>query len=209
VRPAGAIVVAASVLASCKLATIRPLPSSGAKPAAGPTAFDAPAYVESVWATRVLPTVDREATDCALLLASLKADRDGTLRRLGRGPKGPAYFLVKGQGTVVASDRSSRVGLVGLDLGKADGQPDAWMQVGPVIQGMAIRDSVGFIRFDQFLNQIDYAEAGNALNQRVLDSVVKGRDLEHAKGASFSFCGALAVGERLVVTPVRLSRRAG
>jgi predicted lipoprotein len=194
------------LMLSCKLATIRPLPSSGAATAAGPRAFDAPGYVESVWASRVLPTIDREADDCAGLVAALKADRNGTLQRLGRGPRGPAYFVVKGEGTVVSVDRRSRVGLVGLDLGKGEGQPDVWLQVGPVIQGMAIRDAVGFIGFDQFVNQIDYAEAGNALNQRVLDAVLKPLDQPPAQGDVLSFAGALTPGERLVITPVRLAR---
>jgi predicted lipoprotein len=113
---------------------------------------------------------------------------------------------VKGQGTVVAVDRSSRVGLLGLDLGTGDGQPDVWVQVGPVILGMAVRDAVGFISFDQFVNQIDYAEAGNALNQRVLDVALEEFDREPSKGDVLSFAGALTPGERLVITPVRLAR---
>jgi predicted lipoprotein len=216
VKRISAVVVVAGVLVSCKLATVRPLPSSGAKDetnaprgAGGAAAFDAPAYVESVWVSRVLPTVEREAADCAGLVASLRVDRDGTLRRQGRGPRGPAYFLVKGEGTVVSVDRSSRVGLAGLDLGAADGRAEVWLQVGPVIQGMALRDSVGFIRFDQFLNQVEYAEAGNALNQRVLDAVLGGFGAEPAKGEVVSFAGALTPGERLVITPVRLARPRG
>jgi predicted lipoprotein len=114
--------------------------------------------------------------------------------------------VVKGQGTVVALDRRSRVGLLGLNLGKADGQPEVWLQVGPVIQGMAVRDAVGFIGFDQFVNQIDYAEAGNALNQQVLDAVLKPLDPEPAQGEVLAFAGALTPGERLVITPVRLAR---
>ena len=207
-RRLGALVVA-GLLASCKLATVRPLPSSGEAPASGRRAFDATAYVESIWRPRVEPTVEREAVDCAELLASLKADRDGTLRRLGRGPRGPAYFLVKGEGKVVSLDRSSRVGLVGLHVSQADGPPDVWVQVGPVVQGMAIRDAVGFIAFDQFVNQIDYAEAGNALNQRVLDAVLRGFDPERATGEVVSFAGALTPGEREVITPVRLARTRG
>ena len=205
-----ATLVLAGLLAGCKLASVRPLPSSGAA-ALDTRVFDASAYAESVWSSRVLPTVEREATDCARLLASLKSDPEGTTRRLGRGPRGPQYFLVKGEGRVVSVDRSSRTGLVGLDVGPADGQAagkaDVWLQIGPVIQGMAIRDAVGFIAFDQFLNQIEYADAGNALNQRVLDTVARDFDVERAKGSVVSFVGALTPGERAVITPVRLQRK--
>jgi predicted lipoprotein len=195
-------------LAACKIATVRPLASSG-PPASGAAAFDATAYVESIWVSRIVPTVEREATECGDLLASLEGDPEGTLERLGRGPRGPSYFLVKGEGTVVSVDRRSRNGLLGIDLLPSDGGVDLWMQIGPVVQGMALRDAVGFIAFDQFVNQIEYADVGNALNQRVLDSVLAGLDAESAKGTVLSFAGAATPGERPVLTPVRLTRKAG
>jgi predicted lipoprotein len=198
--------VALSLLVACKLATVRPLPSSSAASTVSGS-FDASAYVESVWRSRVLPTVERDATDCADLLLSLKGDPEGTARRLGRGPHGPAYFLVKGEGRVVSVDRRSRTGLMGLAVGRSGAEADVWLQIGPVIQGMAIRDAVGFIGFDQFVNQLDYADAGNALNQHVLDTVVKGLDAGGAKGSLVSFAGALTAGERVVITPVRLGRK--
>jgi predicted lipoprotein len=197
-----------SALAACKLATVRPLDSKGA-PASRAGSFDATAYVASIWSARVVATVEREATECAHALASLASDRDGTLRRLGRGPRGPAYLLVKCEGVVVAVQRRSRAGLLGVDVAPRDGQADLWVQIGPVVPGMALRDAVGFISFDQFLNQVDYADVGNALNQRVLDSVLKGFEADSVKGAVVSLAGALAPGERMVVTPVRLARKDG
>lgn len=202
-RPILALVLL-SALAACKIATVRPLASTGSA-AAG--AFDATAYVGSIWNSRVVPTVEREATEYAQLLPSLKADPEGTAQRLGRGSRGRSYFLVKGEGTVVSVDRRSRNGLLGLDVSPGDGQADLWLQIGPVVQGMALRDAVGFISFDQFVNQLDYADVGNALNQRVLDSVVKGLDSESVQGSVLSFSGALSPGERMVVTPVRLGKK--
>jgi predicted lipoprotein len=197
--------VLSSLLVACKVATIRPLAEDGQ--GQGTARFDAADYVDSIWTSRVVPTVEREATECAPLLSSLKADPEAATRRLGRGPQGRA-FLVRGEGRVVSVDRRSRVGLLGLDLMPGDGEPDVWVQIGPVIQGMALRDTVG-ISFDQFVNQIEYADVGNALNQRVLDSVVKDFDADAAKGTTLSFSGALASGERLVLTPVRVARTQG
>jgi len=196
-------VVLLSALGACKIATVRPLAANG-KAAPDARAFDATAYVESIWSPQVVPTVERDATECAQLLPSLKADPEGTLRRLGRGP---SYLLAKGEGTVVSVDRRSRVGLLGLDVAPVDGQADLWVQIGPVLQGMALRDAVGFISFDQFVNQLEYADVGNALNQHVLDSVLKGLDAESSKGSVLSFSGALTPGDRMVVTPVRLAKK--
>jgi predicted lipoprotein len=203
--------VAAFALActlACKIATVRPIGSNGAaSPGAGP--FDPARYVESIWDARVVPLVEGEARECPELLPALRDEPDATLRRLGRGSRGPTYLLVKCEGVVVSVDRRSRAGLLGVDVAPRDGAADLWLQVGPVVQGMALRDAVGFISFDQFASQVDYADVGNALNQRVIESVLAGLDLESAKGGVISFAGVLTPGERLLVTPVRLARRNG
>ena len=201
-------VVVLSALCACRIATVRPLGSSDtADPAAG--SFDASTYVEAIWSSRVVPTVEQEATECVELLPLLKADPDGTVERLGRGSRASKYFLVKGEGTVVSVDRRSRAGLLGVDVAPGDGRADLWVQIGPVVQGMALRDAVGFISFDQFVNQIEYADVGNALNQRVLDSVLDALDPESATGTVLSFAGALSPGERLLLTPVRIGKVQG
>jgi predicted lipoprotein len=192
---------------ACKIATVRPIATDGS-PGPEARAFDAAAHVEKIWGTEVVPTVEREATECTQLLASLQKDREGTLQRLGRGPRA-SHLLAKGEGKVVSVDRRSRAGLLGVDVAPVDGQADVWVQIGPVLQGMALRDAVGFISFGQFVNQLDYADVGNALNQRVLDSVLRGLDAESAKGRAVSFAGALTPGERLLVTPVRLTVKEG
>lgn len=190
---------------ACKVATVRPI-ESGEAAASGRESFDAARYVESIWSTRVVPAVEDNATECGQLLQAFRTDRDATLRSLGRGPRGPAHVLVKGEGAVVSVDRSSRAGLLGLDVAPRDGAPDVWLQVGPVLQGTALRDAVGFISFDDFVNQVDYADVGNALNQRVLDSVLQDLDAASAEGTKVSFAGVLTPGERHIVTPVRLAK---
>jgi len=197
-----------SALWACRIATVRPLGSSD-EAGSATVPFDASGYVESIWSSRVVPTIEHEATECAELLPSLKADPDGTVRRLGRGSRASKYFLVKGEGTVVSVDRRSRAGLLGVDVAPGDGRADLWVQIGPVVQGMALRDAVGFISFDQFVNQIEYADVGNALNQRVLDSVLDALDPESATGTVLSFAGALSPGERLLLTPVRIGKVQG
>ncbi len=190
----------------CRVATVRPLESNGTV-SVGAAPFDAAAYVDSIWSARVVPSIENSANDCAALLKALQRDPVDATRRFGRSVQGVSYFLAAGRGTVVEVDKGSRSGLIGLDVGavKGKGQVDVWVQVGPVVNGSALRDAVGFISFDQFTNQIEFADVGNALNQKVLDVVVRGIDLERLKGSEVSFAGVLAPGERLVMTPVRLS----
>ena len=202
----GIVFLALACSLACKVATVRPI-ESGEAEAPGGESFDPARYVESIWSTRVVPAVENGAMECGELLQAVRTDPDATLRALGRGPRGPAHLLVKGEGVVVSVDRSSRAGLLGLDVAPRDGSPDVWLQVGPILQGTALRDAVGFISFADFVNQVDYADVGNALNQRVLDSVLQDLDAASAKGTQLSFAGVLTPGERHIVTPVRLAKR--
>ena len=41
------------------------------------------------------------------------------------------------------------------------------LQIGPAINGTALRDATGLINFNDFLNQIEYANAATELNNQV------------------------------------------
>jgi predicted lipoprotein len=80
------------------------------------------------------------------------------------------------------------------------------LQIGPALNGTALRDAVGFIDFNQFVNQVDYADAGTALNTQVKQKVLKGLDRQSLKGKRVRFTGAFTYLAPTVVTvtPVRL-----
>jgi predicted lipoprotein len=163
------VAAACLALSSCVPWTVRPIEDADdrARP------FDAPAYVESIWQSRVLPATeaapDWNAAHCA------------------------SPCLVKGRGTVVRVDTASRAGLAFLDNGVA-------LQIGPLIRGTALRDSLPFIQFSQFTNQLEFARVGNALNDRAMQVL-------HAPhvGDDIAFAGALEPGPPAMVVPVSLS----
>jgi predicted lipoprotein len=129
------VAAACLVLSSCVPWTVRPLEDVDDRA----RSFDAAAYVDSIWQSKVLPAAeaahDWNAAHCA------------------------SPCLVRGQGRVVRVDTSSRAGMAFLDSGIA-------VQIGPVIRGTALRDALPFIRFSQFTNQLEFARVGNALNDR-------------------------------------------
>ncbi len=85
---------------------------------------------------------------------------------LGNATATRAVF-VKGTATVAEIDRKSRIGLARLRLPWAkDGQAAA-IQIGPVLRGTALRDALEFVRFTDFVNQLEFAGVANALNDRV------------------------------------------
>lgn len=180
------------VLASCVPWTVRPI-GGEAKPAAGTMApADPVAYVDSIWSSRLVPAVLNSAVDARELLTALAASPTVARERYGQSDSGGGiYYIVKGEGVVTAVDNRSRVGLAFVDIAPFDGRPDISIQIGPVLSGNALRDATGIVRFSDFVNQLQFADAGNEINNRVLRTVLAPLDLTRLKGLTVSFAGAL------------------
>jgi predicted lipoprotein len=176
------------------------------------TGFQANEYVEAVWDERILPAYEEESVDYAEVLAGLRADRQGAIEKYGLAREtGEPFFVFKVRGTcrVVEYDDSSRNGVIRVDMEPADGSVDATLQVGPVIRGTAIRDSMEFIRFTDVGNQLQFAALANELNARVQKDSVEPLDLPSIVGKRISFLGAFRLQEaqaleEIVVTPVKI-----
>ncbi len=92
---------------------------------------------------------------------------------------------------------------------RVDGMPDApriALQTGPAIMGTDLRDATGTIQFGQFTNQIDYQNAGSALNKEMKKQVLSKLDTTDLKGRTVSAVGVfqLADSAKWLVTPVSL-----
>lgn len=199
----------AVAVSGCKLVTVRPLNETGvpALPSSSQKVFDAVAYVDSIWAEKVLPTATQDAVALAELLPALKADAEAAGQKYGKreGSSQPWSFLVKGEGKIIEVDTTSRVGLARLDLAPLDGKADVAIQIGPVIRGNAVRDAVGFITFNQFVNQLQFADVANELNERVLKTVLSGIDLAALNGKQVKLHGAFnADGDQVLIVPLKL-----
>lgn len=196
-------------LSACKPWTVRPI---NHKKMSGESSqgFNSAAYVASVWESRVIPTVVNNAVDLATLLAALEADPEAAKRQYGRKEAtGPYHFIVRGEGVVREGDSGSRSRTVAVDLSGYKGKAKVLIQVGPVIRGTSIRDAVGFIKFDQFINQLQYAEVADKLNDRALASIGEGLDLSAVKGKQVSFYGVFTLSDpsKVLITPVKLEWR--
>jgi len=189
---AAAIAVSSLRLASCVPWTVRPIDShrdaSSGAVYAGPAA-----YVDSIWASKLLPAVLNAAVDARTLLDALAASPDDAGARYGhRQPNGPVYFIVKGTGQVAAVDVHSQVGLAQIDIAPFDRRPDVSIQLGPVLRGTSLRDATGIVRFTDFVNQLQFADVANELNDRVLKQVLAPLDKAKLAGRTVSFVGTLA-----------------
>ena len=194
-------------LTACKLWTIRPIASKAQTSAASSPQFNADAYVDSIWQSKVVPTMLEKAVELSTVMTALDADVEAAKKQFSSGDAGgAAHFIVKGEGRVSRVNASSQNRTVSLSLPNYKGKAEVLLQVGPVFRGTSLRDAVGFIQFNQFVNQLQFAEVGNKLNDRVATAVIKDFDLTSAQGKQLTFYGAFTLNDpsKIVITPVQL-----
>ena len=194
-------------LSGCTIATVRPIDPITGKAIIEQQVFSAADYVEQRWESQVLPYAQAEAVPFDVLLEGLRTDRESTELKYGVREGTNAYnFLVTGTGTVLEVDTSSLMGLLHVEMEGINDAPRVSLQIGPVIRGTALRDAVPFIDFDQFTNQIEFANVSNQLHMRVREDVLSGFGKEEAVGKKITFYGAFTLDslDVFTITPVNL-----
>ena len=138
--------------------------------------FNAAGYVDSVWASQLTPHFDSKANDLATVIAAVKADLDKAGHDYGHraaSEGSPWSFAVKSTGKVVSVNTESRAGTLIVEIASDAGPQQITLQIGPVVKGTAIRDSLPFFSFANVTNQIEFAQVGRAFNERALKEVEK------------------------------------
>jgi predicted lipoprotein len=199
------------LLASCKLAVIRPLdPETGKAKLSEEEAqkvFNAESYVAERWEDPLMTTMQKDSVNLTELLVALETDSDAASEQFGQQQGNSPYgFMVRGEGKVLELNTESRAGLLTLDLEPFDNQTDISLAIGPVIKGTALRDAMPFIKFNDFTNQLEFADVSKKLHERVLNEVIANTDLSTLPGKTISFLGTFAFAdlENIVITPVEL-----
>ncbi len=151
----------AILLAAC---TVVDLDSDGnpiipADPSAGPDySNQTPAQIaQSLWASKILPAAHGQALDWTALKQA-----QGKLN-----PTENKSVYVKFTGKISALDTE---GLERNLTAIVNGEQVS-LQLGPIIKGNAVRDAAGFIRFEDFKNQVQFAQVARALNKQALSGL--------------------------------------
>ena len=81
------------------------------------------------------------------------------------------------------------------------------VQTGPAINGTDLRDATGEIKFGDFKNQIEYQNAGAAINNAMKEAVLAGIDTARLTGKTVSVIGAFTLvnPKNWLVTPVEIA----
>lgn len=161
-----------------------------------PTAFGASEF------PKVQAEIEKRAVDAATLAEALAKDKDAAGKRYGVATNSGFEFGVKFTGVAGKPD-------FGVYPVAVEGAPKSLVihvQTGPAIYGMDLRDASGIISFGQFVNQIDYQNAGGALNKEMKKQVMAKVDSAKLEGKTISVVGAfkLSKPDDWMVTPVRL-----
>jgi predicted lipoprotein len=197
------------VIAACSLYTIRPInaASSSSQSNQFDQQFDPTTFANSIWASKVVPTVMHKSVDIRIVLTALGKNSDAAQKQYAVESSDGFYnFMVKGQGKVLAVNTSSRNGTLRVQLPGYNGSSTILLQVGPVMLGTSLRDSVGFINFNQFTNQVQYQQVADALNAHASQSL-QGTNFASLQGKMITFYGAFTFTDlqQIMITPVKIT----
>ena len=175
-----------------------------------PDSFNAQAYVGKFWNSKAVPYFQNKAHPVTAVLAALAEDKAAAGKAFGHRATAdgtPWTFAVRGTGTVKSVNTESRHGEMVVEIGAGENPVEASLQIGPVIYGTGIRDSLPFIAFGDFVNQIQYAEVSRALNNLAFEAARKGMDPVPQAGQTVEFVGAMidpSAAGQTTITPVSL-----
>src|SRR5690606_7324003 len=136
--------------------------------------FNPERSVSDICESKVKPFFAQKTPTLDEVMQAASADADAAGAKYGHREKqgnAPWTSAARLEGTVVAAETKSRAAYVDVDS-DGDGKPDARVQIGPTVRGTAIRDSLSFVNFNEFRNQIDWAQFGKAFNTRINDDVL-------------------------------------
>ena len=162
-------------------------------------------FEPAVFGTTTFPQVQADVTaravDAVELANAIATDAKSATAKYAIG----GVFPVKLTG-VVGEGKS------GIFYVTVDGLPDALkirVQTGPAINGTELRDATGKISFSDFTNQIEYQDAGSAINNVLKTEVLAKIDNSALTGKTITLVGAfkLVNPKSWLITPVALEVR--
>jgi predicted lipoprotein len=188
------VVAAGLAVGGCKIVATPAKKVVGADEGNG-GGFDPDAMVNAIWDAKVIPYLSAKAAALPDVMALVRSNPDDAGRKFGyRAKEGnePWTFVVAIDGRIVSAETTSRAATISVDT-KGDGKIAAVVQIGPAMRGTALRDSLDFVSFNDFKNQIDYAQFGKAFNQRVAKTFLAQLPRDSLVGRSVKILGAFTL----------------
>jgi len=191
----GALVVAMG-LSTTFVSASAPVPGDQEK-------FDAASFGKENYAAKIKPAIEKSPVELATLVPLINKDPEAAGKQYGtREGTSPYAYSVKFSGT--AGEAQS--GLLPVTVPGVPKGTRISVQVGPAINGTTLRDASGLVSFNDFVNQVEFANAATALNTEMKADLLEGLDPASLKGKKITVVGAIAPlnPEVITVTPVSI-----
>ncbi len=164
--------------------------------------FSPEAYGASAFPA-IREAIEAKAVDAAALQSALTANKQEAIDKYGVASGSGPIFSVKFSG--VAGEKPTS-GVYEIKVQSLPEDIRVRVQTGPAINGTELRDATGTVQFGQFTNQIEFQNAGSALNNEMKKVVLSAVDTTALAGKTVNVVGAfrLVNPKSWLVTPVRL-----
>ena len=195
------LAVAAAVVVAAGIAFDTTVVQIGSDADARQQAFSADAYGEEEF-PRIQEFVTGRAVDAAVLAEAVQTDKEAAVEEYGTAASTGAIMPVTLSG-VVGEGKS---GVYTLTVDDMPGDITIRVQTGPAINGTDLRDAPGDIEFGQFKNQIQYQDAGAAINRAMKAAVLDSIDNTALGGKTVQVTGVFRLinAKNWMITPVSL-----
>ena len=175
----------------------------------GTKRFDAAGSVEAIWQSQAVPELKEKAVDLTKLLTESNGTLQSVAGKYGKysmGTSGELSFIVKGNGKVTEINTEKRAGYMSVQLEGYSGPIAVKLQIGPVFKGSAIRDSLSFIKYEDYTNQVDWAKISQSIHDVVAKDVIEPANVSSLMGKNVEFTGCFTVDkpDEILVTPAEL-----
>ncbi|MCP2031182.1 putative lipoprotein [Okibacterium sp. HSC-33S16] len=184
VRLAGAVI--ALVVVGTAIASTKVLSVEQAAEASQAGAFEPKDYAAEHFEDDIVPAITDNAVDLVTLLTDLAGGAEEADFGNSAGSSSAYSFPVTLTGIAGAPNGSILpVTIEGLPEGTV-----VQVQIGPAINGTAIRDATGTVKFNDFTNQLEFQEVATEFNTLVKDQVLSDVDPATLEGKTITVTGA-------------------
>lgn len=176
----------------------------------GEVTFDASQNVADLWESQALPELNERAVELTTFLTEAGGDFKSLAATYGKysmGDTGELSYIVRGTGTVTEVNNEKKAGYLTVKLDGYDGPAAIRLQIGTVFKGSAVRDSLNFIKYENYQNQVQWADVSKSIHTLIQQTVIDPANVSSLSGKSVSFVGCFTVtsNDELLITPVSLT----
>ena len=150
------------------------------------------AFAEEYYDPIIVPYIQENAVDLKEIHDAILVDPDEAGATYGnRDGESSAYSVPT---VVEAKAVSYQNDLMLLEVDGVELEGAVYLAAGPALNGTAIRDVTGLVRFGMFVNQLGYQDAGTKLNDKVRDNVLAQFDpITDLEGKTLRIVGAFSL----------------